>query len=399
MSGSFAPNIDTENEGSFYYASNYGVKADLEYVQPTYNTATIVSGTDTTAQLQALLNLVGSTVPNDVELAYEGCPRVITPHGKMILSSTLLIPPNVLLACEHTVFFNFLSDDWEPAISGSRHSHATKIKLFGNNKSGIQWGDPNAGGVRSDSYIDSVWVEHCGVDFQASLPANQQKCGLRLYGLWYRINRIEVKEANIGVDLYQASDVMCPAVFPIGCSTAIRCESAEQISFPSVCLDTNIQTGIQIDNSNNITMTVQAFVNSDGYGTAMDCLLKIGTYSGNPCRGIFINAIALSTGGRMLEIEKAMDCEFRLYASNARLYSQTSGGGTATSHWSPTVTGALLAHDMGTNYQPYGNEGEPTALVKYGSNFAGFLNIELWKPVGVTATEGIQYGNIEVNGA
>ncbi len=388
--------------GAVIYASDFGVKADLVHRELTYNTVERVSGTDTTTELQNALNAAGAMVPSDVNLPYEGCVRVVTPAGKIIVSKTLIIPPNVILDSRHSKFYNFLSNDWLPIILGSRHSHATIIEVHANKKSGIWWGDPNGGGVRCDSFIDAVRVQHAGVEYESTLPPKQQKCGLRLFGLWYTIGAIEIKEANLGLDLYQASDVLCPSVFVMGSSTAIRCESAEQIIFPCVALDTNISTGIQIDNSNNIHMMVHGFVNSDGYGTPMQEFIRVGFWSGIPCRNVHLIGVAISCGGRMLNLSNCQDCTFKLVASNARLFSQTSGGGTAFSHWNPVQTdpnrGALWPHDMGMNYQPPGNEGTPFALIRYGSGITGNLDIDLWKPATAITSEGTVYGRLVVNG-
>lgn len=405
----FSRELDTKQSSFIINAADYGAKGDLVYQETSYNTVAIVSGTDTTAKIQAALNAAGAMVPQDVNLPYEGAVRVVIPPGKYIIAGDkgLDIPSNVIFDSEGAVFFNFLNNDWEPIIKGRRHSHATKIKVHANKKTGIEWGDRTGGGVRCDSYIDAIWVEHAGVEYESTLPPNRQKCGLRIFGLWFRIGRIEIKEANIGLDVYQASDVLCPAVFLMGCSTACRMESAEQILFPSVALDTNISTGFQIDNSGNVLVTLTAFVNSDGYGTAMDTLLRIGQYSGTPCKDIYINAAAISIGGRMLSIANCMDSAFTLFASNARLFSQTSGNGQATSHWN-TVNwasasgqvngGGLKAHDIGTNYQPYGNEGSPSAAIAYGANLSGFLKIDLLASAGINPAEGKQYGLLTVNG-
>src|SRR5919199_883742 len=390
--------ISTKQSAFIINASDYGARGDLVYREVTYNTVAIVSGTDTTDKLQAALNAAAALVPQDVNLSYEGSVRVIVPAGKYILTQTLTVPSNVVLDCKDAVFFNFLSNDWLPAIWGKRHSHATRIKLHANKKSGIWWGDPNAGGVRCDSYIDEVWVEHAGVEFESTLPPSQQKCGLRLFGLWFRINRIEVKEANLGLDIFKASDVLCPAVFLMGCGTALRLESAEQIILPAVAFDTNINTGIQIDNSGNAFIVVTAFTNSDGYGTGLNRLIDVGTWSGVPCKDIYIWAAAVSTGGQMLSVSNCIDSSFTLNASNARLFSQTSGQGKATSHWNPTATGGLLAHNLGTNYQPYGNEGTPIALVKYGSNLSGYLNVNLSCDSAIARVEGDPYGSLLING-
>lgn len=390
-------------------AGDYGAVGDLVYRQTAHNTVAIVSGTDTTASIQAALNAARDMVSQDVNLPYEGAVRVVVPPGKYIIAGDkgLEVPSNVILDSAHAVFFNFLNNDWEPVIKGRRHAHATIIQVHGNKKSGIEWGDRNAGGVRCDSFIEGIRVQHCGVEYESTLPPNRQKCGLRLFGLWFSIDRIEVKEANIGLDIYQASDLLCPALFLMGCSTACRMESAEQIILPCVALDTNFNTGFQIDNSGNVFVNVTAFVNSDGYGSPMDTLLRIGQYSGTPCKDIYITAAAMSIGGRMLSIQNCMDSAFTLYASNARLFSQTSGNGQATSHWNAiswtSVSGevnggGLKAHDIGVNYQPYGNEGTPTALIKYGSGLSGFLDIGIHFSGNLTVSEGNRYGQLRING-
>jgi hypothetical protein len=399
--------INTRQSAFVINAADYGAKGDLVYRETSYNTVAIVSGTDTTINIQAALDAAAALVPQDVNLPYEGAVRVVLPAGKYIISRTIVVPSNVILDSTHASFFNFITNDWAPIIWGKRHSHATIINVHANKKSGIWWGDPEAGGVRCDSYIDSVRVQHAGVENESSLPAGQQKCGLRLFGLWFSIGRIEIKEANIGLDIYQASDLLCPATFLMGCSTACRMESAEQIILPCVALDTNFNTGFQIDNSGNILVNLTAFVNSDGYGTAMDCLLRIGQYSGIACKDIYVTAAATSIGGRMLAIANCMDSSFTLFASNARLFSQTSGNAQATSHWNAVNwtsasgevnVGGLLAHNIGTNYQPYGNEGSASAAIKYGSNLSGFLDIKLLASSGITATEGTIYGLLTVNG-
>lgn len=403
----FSREITTRQSSFVINAGDYGAKGDLVYRQTAHNTVAIVTGTDTTANIQAALDAAAALVPQDVNLPYEGSVRVVIPPGKYIISKTIVVPSNVILDCAHANFFNFQSNDWSPIIWGKRHSHATIINVHANKKSGIWWGDPNAGGVRCDSFIEAIRVQHAGVEYESTLPPRQQKCGLRLFGLWFSIDRIEVKEANIGLDIYQASDLLCPAVFLMGCSTACRMESAEQIVLPCVALDTNFNTGFQIDNSGNIFVTLTAFVNSDGWGTAMDCLLRVGQYSGTPCKDIYITAIAVSIGGRMLSVQNCQDSDFTLYASNARLFSQTSGNNQATSHWQAknwtsasgqVNAGALLAHNIGTNYQPYGNEGSPTGVVKYGGNLSGFLNVNLACDSAIARIEGQVYGNLLING-
>jgi hypothetical protein len=400
--------ISSKQSAFVINAGDYGAKGDLEYENVSYNQVRAISGTDTTASIQKALDVAGAMVPQDVNLDYEGAVRVVMPPGKYRVTKSLDIPSNVIFDCEHAVFFNFLSSDWEPVIKGRRHAHATIIKVHANKKSGVEWGDRNAGGVRCDSYIDAIWVEHAGVEYEASLDTSKQKCGLRLFGLWFRINRIEIKEANIGLDIFRASDVLCPSVFLMGCATACRLESAEQILFPSLALDTNIQLGIQIDNSNNVFMNVIAFVNSDGYGTPMDEILRVGAYSGSPCKDIHIFAAATSTGGRMLSIANCMDSSFKLFASNSRLFSQTSGNGQATSHWqakdwypnnsTQAIGGGLKAHDMGVNYQPYGNEGSASAAIKYGPNLSKVIDIELLATPDINPVEGTVYGTLEING-
>ncbi len=385
--------------GAVIYAADLGVGGDLVYSTPTYNTVNRVSGTDVTAKIQAALNLAGSKVPSDVSLNYEQCITVVIPSGKYLTSSTLVVPPNVILDASNAYFFNFLPDPYAPVVQGSRHSHCTHISAHGNNQSGIAWGDQSAGGVRCDSRMESIYVEHAGVGYDSSRPANQQKCGLRLSGLNFRLGRVEIKEANIGLDLYQASDVLCPTVFPIGCSTGIRLESCEQVILPLVALDTTIQTGIQLDNSNNCYIKASAFVNSDGYGTAMETGVAVGRYSGLLCKNIVIDYTAQSTGGYALEVGKTEDCEFSVRATNSRTFSQTSGGGTATSHWTPIASGsrqgALLAHNVGTNYHPFGNEGSNGSVIKYRGGSIGYLKIQLTRSKSIArAYEGSPYGDL-----
>jgi len=379
--------------GAVIYAADFGAGGDLVYSKPTYNTVTRVSGTDTTSKIQDALNVAGSKVPSDVNLDYEQCITVVVPSGKYFISSPLVVPPNVILDASNAYLFNFLADPFTPVVQGSRHSHCTHISVHGNSKSGIAWGDQSAGGVRCDSRLESIYVEHAGVNYDSSRPGNQQKCGLRLSGLNFRLNRVEIKEANIGLDLYQASDVLCPSVFMIGCSTGIRLESCEQVILPLVALDTTIQTGIQIDNSNNVYMQANAFVNSDGYGTPMEYGVVVGRYSGMTNKNIVLDYIAQSTGGYALEVGKTEDCEFSIKATNSRTFSQTSGRGTANSHWNPLPSGALLAHDLGTRYFPYGNEGTPGSLIKYMEGSIGYLKIRLTRNKSIARIyEGTPYG-------
>lgn len=378
--------------GTTIYASDYDVKADLVYEDVAYNRIEKRFGQDPTANLQAALNDAGKMVPSDPNLYYEGNVRVVTPAGRIPLTSTLFIPPNVILDSEHSYFYNFLSDAHAPIIHGARRSHATYIAVHANAKNGVTFGDPALGGVRCDSRIGFIYVEHAGVDYNAALPPNRQKCGLRVHGLDFKLERLEVKEANIGFDCYQASDVLVPTVFMIGCSVGVRLESCEQVILPSIALDTTIQTGVQIDNSNNNFLRLNSFVNSH-YGTPMECGVVVGRYSqagGN--KNNVVDYTGQSTGGYLLEVSNTEDCEFFLRGSNSRTFSQRFAN--ATSHWQHSGNGELMAHDIGTNYHPYGNEGIPGAAIKYGRGHQGYLKIYLTRSSGIKPFEGNQYGSL-----
>jgi hypothetical protein len=220
---------------------------------------------------------------------------------------------------------------------------------------------------------------------------------LRVHGLDFRIDRFWCKGGNIGLDIYQASDVLCNSAFLIGCSTGLRLESAEQVDVLARC-DTCIRTGVQIDNSTNARIDAMAFGNSDGYGSPMESGLVVGRHSGQKNKALKIKFWATSTGGYAAELDNCEDSEFEIGASNSRLFSQTSGQNTATSHWSPTATGGLLAHNVGTNYYPAGNEGTPGAAIRYGNNLTGFINTRLSVGSSITPTQGAIAGSLTVNG-
>jgi hypothetical protein len=320
------------------------------------------------------------------------------PYGRYKITDTLKIPPNVLI-CFKGHLFNFLSDPFKPIIHGSRRSHCSLVRVHANARNGVIWGDYASGSAPCDSMLGYIWVYHVGVNYDPNLQPYQQQCGLRLHGLNFALDRFEVKGGNIGLDLYGASDLLCPSVFLIGCATGLRLESAEQIILPSVVLDTNINTGIQIDNSNDVWIHSNAFVNSDNYGSAMEVGVLIGRYSGpSNNHNINIDYTAQSTGGYGLEVSNTEDCKINLTLTNSRTFSQRSGNGTATSHWMPLNTdpnkGALKAHNIGINYHPYGNEGVSAAAIKYGPNCTGYLKIDLTKSANIASYEGQPYGKL-----
>jgi hypothetical protein len=375
-------------------AADFGAVGNLRYRDITYESVGIVSGADSSDGIQTALNKAGELVPSDVALEYEGRSICYIPPGRYAITRKLVVPPNVVLHSEGCLF-NFLSNN-DPIIQGSRHSHCSRIKVHANAKNGLVWGEQgNSQACASDLGHIEVW--HVGVGYDSSKPPYQQLCGLRVHGLDFRIDRFWTKGGNVGLDIYQASDVLCNSAFLIGCSTGLRLESAEQVNVIAR-FDTCINAGIQLDNSTNVDIDGMAFVNSDGYGSPMQAGLIVGRYSGEKNRALKIKYFATSTGGYAAELQNCEDSEFEIGASNARLFSQRSGGGTATSHWNPTPTGALLAHDVGVNYYPTGNEGSPAAAIKYGNNLTGFINTRLSVSNGITQTEGTVAGSLTVNG-
>lgn len=381
-------------------AADFGAKGDLVTSHIDYQSERYVSGADDTAALQAALNFAGSLVSSDVTKEYEGNVVCYVPPGatgKYRITAQLVIPPNVVFHCEGFIF-NFLSDPHQAMIKGDRHSHCRKLQCHANAKSGIEWGRPGSDPCASN--LESIVVWHVGVDFNPAEPTDRQKCGLRLFGLDFRIGHVWIKGGNMGIHGSGSSDVLAANLFLIGCANGLVINSAEQWSCPSICIDTNITNGIIIDNSNNIELKARAFVNSDAYGTAMQYGVVVGRYTGAKLNSnIEIEFAGQSTGGYGLEIGKCEAFKGKFYLTNARTYSQTSGGGTATSHWAPTATGALLAHDIGRFY--FLNNGVPgesaAAAVKYTGNFAKWIDIEVILDDGIPLTEGTVYGTLRGN--
>ncbi|QLE46338.1 hypothetical protein FD723_39705 (plasmid) [Nostoc sp. C052] len=373
-------------------AKYFGAKGDLVIEKLTYETVGVVSGTDDSDAIQAALDYAGSFVSDDVTEEFEGNILCYVPYGKYYITKTLIVPPNVVLQADG-ILYNFLSDRYAPIVKGSRHSHCRKLVVHANAGSGVEWGDAASGSAPCSSVIDELKVWHAGVNYDAQKTPNQQKCGLRLHGLDFFLGKIWIKGGNIGLHISVASDVLASSLFLIGCACGMVIESAEQIELPSCRWDTNINQALQLDNSNNCRISGAAFVNSDSYGSAMSLGVSIGKYSGNINTNIKVDYTAQSTGGYGLEISNAKDCAIRLQLTNSRNYAQTSGNGSATSHWVPTESGALLAHNIGTLYSLQGNNQieSAAAAIKYGSNLSGFIDIELAKSSDIIATEGTPY--------
>lgn len=389
--------IAGNNTGFAINAAWFGARGNLVTTKLTYEKEGYVSGADDTAALQAALTFAGNLAQSNVSLEQEGNVVCYVPPGltgKYRITAQLVIPPNVVFHCEGFIY-NFLPDPHQPMILGDRHSHCRKLQVHCNGNSGVDWGRPGSDPCASN--LESIVIWHAGVGFNPSEPATRQKCGLRLYGLDFRIGNLWIKGGNIGWHGSGASDVLAANVFLIGCANALAIQSGEQWSLPSVCIDTNITSGISIDNSNNIEIKARAFVNSDAYGTAMQYGVIIGRYTGAKRNSnIEIEYAAQSTGGYGIEIGNCEGFKGRFFLTNARTYSQSNGGGTATSHWTPTNTGGLLAHDIGTFYFLENNVPKETvaSAIKYTGNYGRCIDIEVTLDDGILLTEGTPYGTL-----
>jgi hypothetical protein len=376
-------------------ARNFGTKGDLVTSRVDHQTQAYISGSDDTAALQAALNYAGSLVSSDLTLEFEGNVVCYVPFGitgKYRLTAQLKIPPNVIFHCEGFIY-NFLSDPHQPMIWGDRHSHCRKLQVHCNGKAGVDWG--RVGSDPCASNLESLVIWNVGVDFNPSEPTNRQKCGLRLYGLDFRIGHVWVKGGNIGIHGSGASDVLSANLFLIGCANGMQLQNGEQWSCPSICIDTNITSGINIDNCNNIELKARAFIDSDTYGTPMQYGVVIGRYTGSRLNtNIEIEYAAQSTGGYGIEVGKVESFKGKFYLTNSRTYSQNGTG--ATSHWTPTSTGALLPHDIGRFY--YLNNGVPAenaaAAVKYTGNYGRYVDIDVYLDDGIPLSEGTIYGQL-----
>lgn len=376
-------------------ARDFGAKGDLVVSKIDYQTERYISGADDTAALQAALNYAGTLATSVLTEEYEGnvvCYVPFGDKGRYRITAQLKIPPNVIFHCEGFIF-NFLTDPHQPMIWGDRHSHARKIQAHANGKAGIDWGRPGSDPCASN--LESIVIWNVGVGYNPSENINRQQCGLRLYGLDFRIGHLWVKGGNIGMHGSGASDVLSANLFLIGCANAMTLQSCEQWSCPSICIDTNITSGISIDNCNNIELKARAFINSDAYGTAMQYGVIIGRYTGARLNSnIEIEYAAQSTGGYGIEIGKVEAFKGKFYLTNARTYAQNGTG--ATSHWTPTATGTLLPHDIGRFYfLNNGVPGEaPAAAVKYTGNYNRYVDIDVFLDNGIALSEGTVYGQL-----
>lgn len=371
----------------------FGARGDLVWAPLSYNQVSYVSGADDAPAIQAALNAAGDLVSSDKTRDQAGNAICFVGEGDYCIRSQLVVPPNVVFHCEGWLY-NFLADPFMPMIQGMRHSHARKIQVHANSQTGVLWGE--AGSDPCASNLESVVVWHAGTDYDGGQSSSNQRAGLRLRGLDFRLGHVWIKGGNVGLHGDGASDVQAARVFLIGSSVGMKIDSGEQWSCPNTIWDTNITYGLAVDNSSNVRIEGEAFVNSDAYGTPMTSVVRIGQYTGAKNNAnIRVKVAAQSTGGYGAILAKTEDCVLDLVLSNSRTYAQTGVGGT--SHWDPSGSGVLLPHNIGTQYffNAPGNHTEIAgAAVKYEGNHVGFLSVDVRKSAGIALSEGAVVGSL-----
>lgn len=193
--------------------------------------------------------------------------------------------------------------------------------------------------------------------------------GLKLHGYHYDLGRIFIKEATLGIFHASGSDTAVDSAFIVGCDTAVRMNSSNQIRYNNLFLDTcgsnSGSPGVMIDNQcGNISLpNIQVFQVT---GTSADTtpVVQIGSYHTNVNKDIYIGIKANNTGGTLLSLNNVTDLKAVITGSNTQL--------------------------------PSGISNSITTAIVYGSTLAGEIDIEAVLSTGITPYSGTLYGNLKV---
>lgn len=143
--------------------------------------------------------------------------------------------------------------------------------------------------------------------------------GLEVSGNDTFIDKYWVKNANIGIDLDQANDVMINHLFLIGCGTALKAVGCEEVQIGIIQIDTGSFAGISIDSSHTFRINGGHVFSLNS--TSLTYGLGIGQNdASNPCRNIDLTYSFYRCGGDAMRIGNLADSRIKANITNAPLY-------------------------------------------------------------------------------
>lgn len=267
---------------------------------------------DDTAGIQAAIDAANTKAATGIDS--HGHMTVLIPHGYYRLTAQIIVKPRVNILCEG-ILSNYITDSFQPCIWFKAGSHCTKLRIWGNLKSGVQFGEVS---VESDMIIGDVRLWNMGVVFSGG---NSQK-GVYFTGYNFRGGKIYVDGGNIGIDMEAASDVRLDNLISVLADTAFRITNGcENIYIGNVIIDSCQNLPLQIDPCNNVHLPdVRIYIN-DNYGAFTNTMAaRIGTYaSGDVVNHLRACIFCQNTGGYCLDLSYMEDCHIELHATRSAM--------------------------------------------------------------------------------
>lgn len=283
-------------------------------------------GTDNATQINAALayaatlvsqNVGGVNAPNGAGYIPVIFPVVPGVGDGYLFGTSLTTYRNVLLDTQ-SMLYNAIGlgiNDRNWAIQCTGGMQVNRIVMECGGGMGIQNGTV---GGQSSSFIGQVQLWNVGTNFNSGLTPPSQ-IALELSGNDYTITGYWCKGGNIGVHLFQASDVRFSLPEVIGSATGMQLAGCENVQINNVTFDTCSFVGLMIDGSHNITANGNMFsVNATGltYGIATGL-----NDSTNINRVLNLDFNMQRSGGTALHLAYSQDWKIDLLESNSANYS------------------------------------------------------------------------------
>ena len=220
--------------------------------------------------------------------------RIIVPDGFFSIGQPVTVLEGITLDCDGYLV-NKCGDIFSPCLSFGVGAFSNELQVEGNGNSGVFIGEST---TQVSTHFGNVRIQGCGLTYNSVMGMGQTALLMSGYNL--TIGSLQIYQGNVGLSMYQASDVRIGRVIIIRSSTGLSMSACEQVGINYIDIDTPGYQAASIDSSQDIFMRGVLWINEQNYtGSAnANTFLQIGKYtsSSNPNSALNLQLNLLNCG-------------------------------------------------------------------------------------------------------